>query len=107
MWHLVDGDLASNQHGWQWVAGTGTDAAPFHRILNPLRQQERFDPTGAYVNRYVSELDMPGHGAKGNTEPRAVPGSDVLVDHATERHEALARFAEARQLVRERADPTP
>ena len=36
MWHLVDGDLASNQHGWQWVAGTGTDAAPFHRVLNPI-----------------------------------------------------------------------
>ncbi len=46
MWHLVDGDLASNQHGWQWVAGTGTDAAPFHRVLNPRRQQERFDPDG-------------------------------------------------------------
>ena len=53
MWHLVDGDLASNQHGWQWVAGTGTDAAPFHRVLNPSRQQERFDPTGAYVGRYL------------------------------------------------------
>jgi deoxyribodipyrimidine photo-lyase len=50
MWHLVDGDLASNQHGWQWVAGIGTDAAPFHRVLNPWRQQERFDPTGAYVS---------------------------------------------------------
>ena len=53
MWHLVDGDLASNQHGWQWVAGTGTDAAPFHRVLNPSLQLERFDPTGAYVNRYL------------------------------------------------------
>ncbi len=65
MWHLVDGDLASNQHGWQWVAGTGTDAAPFHRVLNPSRQQERFDPTGAYVTRYVRELASPDHAAKG------------------------------------------
>ncbi len=56
MWHLADGDLASNQHGWQWVAGTGTDAAPFHRVLNPSRQQERFDPAGTYVNRYVPRV---------------------------------------------------
>ena len=46
---LVDGDLASNNHGWQWVAGTGTDAAPFHRVFNPARQAERFDPDGTYV----------------------------------------------------------
>ena len=44
MEHLVDGDLASNQHGWQWVAGTGTDAAPYFRIFNPVAQGERFDP---------------------------------------------------------------
>ena len=88
MWHLVDGDLASNQHGWQWVAGTGTDAAPFHRVLNPSRQQERFDPTGAYIRRYLHDLET-SDGAGANT--------GVLVDHATERHEALARFAEARR----------
>ena len=57
MWHLVDGDLASNQHGWQWVAGTGTDAAPFHRIMSPTRQQERFDADGAYVARYGPGAD--------------------------------------------------
>ncbi len=88
MWHLVDGDLASNQHGWQWVAGTGTDAAPFHRVLNPRRQQARFDPTGAYVSRYVDEAVSDDPVARG-----AYPGA--LVDHAVERHEALARFAEA------------
>ena len=55
MWHLVDGDLASNQHGWQWVAGTGTDAAPFHRVFNPRIQQERFDPDGGYVRRYLGD----------------------------------------------------
>jgi hypothetical protein len=44
--HLVDGDLASNQHGWQWVAGTGTDAAPFFRVFNPVSQSQRFDPDG-------------------------------------------------------------
>jgi deoxyribodipyrimidine photo-lyase len=89
MWHLVDGDLASNQHGWQWVAGTGTDAAPFHRVLNPSRQQERFDPTGAFVNRYVDELVSDDQATR-DAYPCA------LVDHVVERHEALARFAEAR-----------
>ena len=49
MQHLVDGDLASNNHGWQWVAGTGTDAAPYFRVFNPATQQERFDPSGEYV----------------------------------------------------------
>jgi deoxyribodipyrimidine photo-lyase len=97
MWHLVDGDLASNQHGWQWVAGTGTDAAPFHRVLNPSRQQERFDPTGAYVDRYLHTSYPPDQVATGGAGSGSVPTIDVLVDHATERHEALARFAEARR----------
>ena len=73
MWHLVDGDLASNQHGWQWVAGTGTDAAPFHRVLNPWRQQERFDPTGAYVSRYVDELASDDEATR-DAYPRAAGG---------------------------------
>jgi deoxyribodipyrimidine photo-lyase len=91
MWHLADGDLASNQHGWQWVAGTGTDAAPFHRVLNPLRQQERFDPTGEYVSRYLPERDM--------LDETAAPHPAPLIDHAAERHEALTRFAEARRPI--------
>jgi deoxyribodipyrimidine photo-lyase len=49
---LADGDLAANQHGWQWVAGSGTDAAPYFRIFNPTTQGERFDPDGDYVRRY-------------------------------------------------------
>ena len=57
---LVDGDPASNNGGWQWTAGTGTDAAPYFRVLNPTRQAERFDPAGAYVRRWVPELrDVP------------------------------------------------
>jgi len=81
LWHLVDGDLASNNHGWQWVAGTGTDAAPFHRILNPWRQQERFDPDGVYVARYLPRGTRPA----------------PIVDHDQERREALARWEEARR----------
>ncbi|CAL9645141.1 Deoxyribodipyrimidine photo-lyase [Actinosynnema sp. ALI-1.44] len=86
MKHLVDGDLASNQHGWQWVAGTGTDAAPFFRVFNPVTQGEKFDPEGDYVRRYVPELrDVPGREVH---QPR-----DPVVDHAHERAVALARYA--------------
>jgi deoxyribodipyrimidine photo-lyase len=52
---LVDGDVANNQLNWQWVAGTGTDANP-HRVFNPIRQSERFDPDGSYIRRYVHDL---------------------------------------------------
>jgi deoxyribodipyrimidine photo-lyase len=53
---LVDADLASNSLGWQWVAGSGADAAPYFRIFNPVRQGERFDPDGTYVARWIPEL---------------------------------------------------
>tara|TARA_B100000073_G_scaffold171672_1_gene141980 strand:+ start:2830 stop:4170 length:1341 start_codon:yes stop_codon:yes gene_type:complete len=55
MEHLLDGDIASNQLNWQWVAGTGTDYNP-HRIFNPIRQSERFDKDGEYIRRWVPEL---------------------------------------------------
>jgi len=56
MTQLVDGDLASNNGGWQWAAGTGTDAQPYFRIFNPQLQGEKFDPEGEYVRRWVPEL---------------------------------------------------
>jgi deoxyribodipyrimidine photo-lyase len=98
MWHLVDGDLASNQHGWQWVAGTGTDAAPFHRLLNPDLQQERFDPDGTYVRRYLGDTakvtsSIPTLWDGDNHRP------EPIVDHRIERREALTRFEIARQAV--------
>jgi len=52
----VDADLASNAQNWQWVAGSGADAAPYFRIFNPIGQGEKFDPDGAYVRRWVPEL---------------------------------------------------
>ena len=87
---LVDGDVASNQLNWQWTAGTGTDANP-HRILNPTRQSQRFDASGAYIRRWVTEL--------ANLPPALIhdPPADVrrrcgyplpIVDH----HEAVAVF---------------
>ncbi|MQG20348.1 MAG: deoxyribodipyrimidine photo-lyase, partial [SAR202 cluster bacterium] len=53
---LVDADLASNTASWQWVAGTGADAAPYFRIFNPVTQGVKFDPQGEYIKKYVPEL---------------------------------------------------
>jgi deoxyribodipyrimidine photo-lyase len=74
MRHLIDGDLASNNHGWQWAAGTGTDAAPYFRVFNPETQRERYDRRGEYVARWVSDPVKP------------------MVDHGIERDEALRRL---------------
>lgn len=98
--HLVDGDIASNNHGWQWVAGTGTDASPYFRVFNPITQGQKFDPTGDYVRRWVPELrHLSGKSAH---EPwRADDGYEhdyprQIVDHAVERKEALSRYESAR-----------
>jgi deoxyribodipyrimidine photo-lyase len=53
---LVDADLASNSASWQWVAGSGADAAPYFRVFNPVLQGRKFDPDGAYVRRWVPEI---------------------------------------------------
>ncbi|MCK8043796.1 deoxyribodipyrimidine photo-lyase [Shewanella sp. 1CM18E] len=54
---LIDGDLAANNGGWQWSAGTGCDAQPYFRVFNPISQSEKFDPTGAFIRKYLPELD--------------------------------------------------
>ncbi len=56
MENLLDGDPAANNGGWQWTAGTGTDAAPYFRIFNPLLQSEKFDPNGDYIRKWIPEL---------------------------------------------------
>ena len=101
MWRLYDGDVASNTHGWQWTAGTGTDAAPFHRIFSPIAQAERFDADAEYIHTWVPELAdvappqvfQPGAGT-GLLRPAGY--ADPMVDLKAERAEALERFAEAR-----------
>ena len=94
--HLVDGDIASNNHGWQWVAGTGTDASPYFRVFNPVTQGLRFDPHGDYVRRYVPELaHLPGkavHEPWKSDEGYAHGYPERIVDHAEERREALRRY---------------
>lgn len=99
---LRDGDLASNSHGWQWTAGCGTDAAPFYRIFNPVRQGLAFDPAGDYVRRYVPELRHLA-GASCHQPWLAPDGADLgyparIVDHAEERRVALEDFAALRQI---------
>jgi deoxyribodipyrimidine photo-lyase len=93
---LVDGDLASNQHGWQWTAGCGTDASPYFRVFNPTLQGRRFDPHGDYVRRYVPELRQVDE--RSIHEPWTLPGGAPrgypapIVDHDHERRECLRRL---------------
>ena len=97
MQHLRDGDLASNQQGWQWVAGTGTDPSPYFRVFNPVTQGRQHDPDGAYLRRYLPELrEVEGPLVH---EPWKLPGGPPngyplpIVDHAAERAESLRRYA--------------
>ncbi|MBB6627244.1 deoxyribodipyrimidine photo-lyase [Nocardioides sp. KIGAM211] len=94
---LVDGDLASNQHGWQWTAGSGTDAAPYFRVFNPTSQGKKFDPKGAYVRHWVPELADVADPHDPAPEDRLAAGyPDPVVDHAAERREALDRWERIR-----------
>jgi deoxyribodipyrimidine photo-lyase len=105
---LIDADLANNACGWQWIAGCGADAAPYFRVFNPVLQGEKFDPEGAYVRRYIPELEAldakyihrpweaPDEALRkaglrlGETYPRPI------VDHAKARARALAAYAAMR-----------
>jgi deoxyribodipyrimidine photo-lyase len=93
---LVDGDVPQNAGNWQWVAGTGPDAAPYFRIFNPTTQSRRFDPTGAYIRRWVPELadldDRLVHEPRGAVDGYPAP----IVDHKEARERALAAYGRAR-----------
>ncbi len=98
MEHLVDGDLASNNHGWQWVAGTGTDASPYYRVFNPTTQGSKFDAQGDYVRKWLPELShLPNKVIHDpSSDPNGAPAGypAPMVDHGEERAEALARLEE-------------
>ncbi|MEM9083484.1 MAG: deoxyribodipyrimidine photo-lyase [Planctomycetota bacterium] len=97
MKHLIDGDLAQNNGGWQWAASTGTDAQPYFRIFNPVSQSQKFDPDGTFLRRYLPELDDvdsadlhdPDRIAKGLWSP-AYP--EAVVDLKTSRKHAIEVF---------------
>lgn len=94
---LVDADLAANSANWQWVAGSGADAAPYFRVFNPVLQGRKFDPDGAYVRRWVPEItalpDRFIHAPWDAPEPpRAAVYPAPMVDHAKARARALAAF---------------
>jgi len=98
MEHLIDFDMASNSHGWQWTAGCGTDASPYYRVFNPIEQGKKFDENGDYVRKYVPEL---AHlqGIEIHEPWLVIDGysngyPNQIVDHAKERIESLARLEE-------------
>jgi deoxyribodipyrimidine photo-lyase len=109
MQHLIDGDPSANNGGWQWSAGTGTDAAPYFRIFNPILQGEKHDPEGAYIRRWVPELAQVDD--KHIHRPWSMPedvqeqvgcviGRDYparIVDHKQARERALAAYKAARE----------
>ncbi|MFN2632070.1 MAG: deoxyribodipyrimidine photo-lyase [Thermoanaerobaculia bacterium] len=106
---LADADLASNNGGWQWAAGSGSDAAPYFRIFHPVLQSKKFDPGGAYIRRFVPALaNVPAgklhepwtmtaaeQSASGCRIGRDYPAP--IVDHALERLEALRMMKERRE----------
>ena len=98
MEHLVDFDVASNAHGWQWTAGSGTDASPYYRVFNPIEQGKRFDANGDYIRKYVPELAHLSadqiHEPWDFLDGYSQNYPTRIVDHATERLESLARLEE-------------
>jgi len=97
MQKLIDGEIASNNGGWQWSAGTGADAAPYFRIQNPWSQSARFDPDGSYIKQWVPELrdtdpaKFTNPPAEGESIAKNYP--PPMVDHARERNVTLEMFA--------------
>ena len=105
---LLDGDVAQNVGNWQWVAGTGPDAAPYFRVFNPLTQSRTHDPRGVYLRRWLPELagldddDIHEPGAAGPLALAAagvelgVDYPDPIVDHREARVRAIAAYKQAR-----------
>jgi len=106
---LVDADLASNVAGWQWVAGSGSDSAPYFRIFNPMVQGKKFDPEGGYVRRWVPEIAglsdshiyAPWEAPKGALDAAGVRLGETypwpIVDHAAARERALQAYRDLRK----------
>ena len=100
MRRLIDGDLASNNGGWQWSASTGTDAQPYFRVFNPTTQSERFDSDGVYIRRYVDELrGVRGKAIHAPVDRGAIGSNEYpapIVDHKAARERAIQAFKDLR-----------
>lgn len=93
MQHLIDGDFASNNGGWQWCASTGTDAAPYFRVFNPVTQSRRFDPDGAFLRRWLPELaDLDNDAIHDPQIERPADYPPALIDLAFGRERVLNAF---------------
>ncbi len=113
---LVDADAANNAFSWQWIAGSGPDSAPFHRIFNPVTQGEKFDPKGDYIRIYVPELSRlppafihkPWEAPPGMLREAGVELGEIypkpIVPHGPARERALEAFRSLRGLASEPAD---
>jgi deoxyribodipyrimidine photo-lyase len=113
MQHLIDGDPAANNGGWQWTAGTGTDAATYFRVFNPILQSKKFDPHGNFIRKWIPELSgVPG---KYLHEPWKMPkgiqrqsgcniGRDYplpIVDHRFARERVLEVYNRAKKVYQQ------
>ncbi|MDX1676849.1 deoxyribodipyrimidine photo-lyase [Arsukibacterium sp.] len=99
MSQLIDGEFAANNGGWQWAASTGTDAAPYFRIFNPVTQSERFDPDAEFIKKYIPELarltDKEIHWPHRKTTPSGY--WPAIVDHSEARKLTLELFSEVKK----------
>ena len=99
MQHLIDGELAANNGGWQWSASTGADSAPYFRVFNPISQSEKFDPQGAFIKHWLPELAKLG--GKEIHDPSPISRAALnypaqIVDLKTSRVRAIEAFKNLR-----------
>lgn len=102
--HLIDGDLAANNGGWQWVASTGVDAVPYFRVFNPILQSQKFDPDGDFIKQYCPELHH--HNSKTIHQPwkyqdmfsKPLHYPKPIVDHDTAKRKVIAAFKELKKI---------
>jgi deoxyribodipyrimidine photo-lyase len=94
MQNLIDGDFSANNGGWQWSASTGTDAAPYFRIFNPIRQSERFDSKGEFIKSYIPALNLENERSVHDPAKLKTSYFDPLIDLKFSRERALTVFKE-------------